>query len=47
MGKPTGILTGIEKDAKMFIEAGMSFVAVGSDLALLARGSEALRAKFE
>ena len=47
LGKPTGILTGIEKDAKMFIEAGMSFVAVGSDLALLARGSEALRSKFD
>ena len=47
VGKPTGILTGIEKDAKMFIEAGMSFVAVGSDLALLARGSEALRGKFD
>ena len=47
IGKPTGILTGIEKDAKMFIEAGMSFVAVGSDLALLARGSEALRTKFD
>jgi len=46
LGKPTGILTGIENDARMFIEAGMNFVAVGSDLALLARGSEALRKKF-
>ena len=46
IGKPTGILTGIENDAKMFIDAGMNFVAVGSDLALLARGSEALRRKF-
>ena len=46
IGKPTGILTGIEKDAKMFIDAGMKFVAVGSDLALLARGSEALCEQF-
>ena len=45
-GKPSGILTPDEGLAKRYIELGCSFVAVGSDLGLLARGSEQLAARF-
>jgi 4-hydroxy-2-oxoheptanedioate aldolase len=45
-GKPIGILTTVEADARRDFEAGFAFVAVGSDMGLLARGSEALRDKF-
>ena len=43
----TGILTPDETLARRFIELGCSFTAVGSDLGLLARGSEQLAAKFK
>ena len=33
-------------DAKRWLDEGCLFVAVGSDLGLLARGSDALRARF-
>lgn len=33
-------------DAKRFLECGALFVAVGADVGILARGAEALRAKF-
>jgi 4-hydroxy-2-oxoheptanedioate aldolase len=46
-GKPPGILTGDEALARRFIEAGCLFTAVGSDLNLLARGSEQLAARFK
>ena len=45
-GKPTGILAPVKADADRYIEAGCKFVAVGADLGLLARGSDALMANF-
>jgi 4-hydroxy-2-oxoheptanedioate aldolase len=45
-GKAPGILTGVEADAKRWIECGGLFVAVGADTGVLARGTEALAAKF-
>lgn len=45
-GKAPGILTPLEADAKKWLAAGALFVAVGSDLGVLTRGSEALLAKF-
>jgi 4-hydroxy-2-oxoheptanedioate aldolase len=46
-GKAPGILTGVEADAKRWIECGGLFVAVGADTGVLARGTEALAAKFK
>ena len=46
-GKPAGILSADEALAKRYIELGCSFVAVGSDLGILARTSEQLAAKFK
>ena len=46
-GKAPGILTPDEKLAKRYLELGALFVAVGADIGLLARGSEALAAKFK
>jgi 4-hydroxy-2-oxoheptanedioate aldolase len=45
-GKIAGILAPIEADARRWLELGCLFVAVGSDVGLLARHSEALAAKF-
>jgi 4-hydroxy-2-oxoheptanedioate aldolase len=45
-GRAPGILTPNEADAKHWIECGALFTAVGSDVGLLARGAEALAAKF-
>jgi 4-hydroxy-2-oxoheptanedioate aldolase len=45
-GKAPGYLSPVEADARRMLAAGALFVAVGSDVALLARGAEALRAKF-
>jgi 4-hydroxy-2-oxoheptanedioate aldolase len=45
-GKAPGILTPDEKLAKHWLDLGALFVAVGSDTGILARGAEALRAKF-
>jgi 4-hydroxy-2-oxoheptanedioate aldolase len=46
-GKAPGILTPDEKLARRYLELGALFVAVGADIGLLARGSEALAAKFK
>ncbi|MDH4191607.1 MAG: HpcH/HpaI aldolase/citrate lyase family protein [Betaproteobacteria bacterium] len=46
-GKAPGFLTGVEADARRVIEAGGQFVAVGADVGLLARGADALAAKFK
>lgn len=46
-GKAPGIVDGSEAGARKWLEAGGLFVAVGSDLALLARGADALAAKFK
>jgi len=45
-GKAPGILVG-EADGKRCLDAGFMFIAVGADVAMLARGSEALAAKFK
>jgi len=45
-GKAPGILTGVEGDARRWIDCGGLFVAVGADTGVLARGTEALAAKF-
>ena len=45
-GKAAGILTPVEADARHWLAQGCTIVAVGSDLNLLARGSEELAAKF-
>jgi 4-hydroxy-2-oxoheptanedioate aldolase len=47
LGKPAGILTPNEEEAKRFIEWGYTFVAVGADLGLLARGSDLLAQRFK
>ena len=46
IGKPAGILTPNEEEAKRFIDWGYVFVAVGADLGLLARGADALAKRF-
>jgi 4-hydroxy-2-oxoheptanedioate aldolase len=46
VGKAPGILVG-EADGKRCIDMGYVFVAVGSDLVMLARGADALAAKFK
>ncbi len=46
-GKAPGILTPNEADARHWLECGALFVAVGADVGILARGAEALAAKFK
>ena len=46
-GRVAGILAPVEADARHWLERGCRFVAVGADLGLLARQSEALAAKFK
>ena len=45
-GKAPGILMANEQLAKRYLELGARFVAVGVDTTLLARGAEALAARF-
>lgn len=45
-GKPVGVNAFVPAMADRYIAAGASFVLVGADVALLARGSEALAARF-
>jgi len=45
-GKSAGILTGNADDAEGLFDAGYNFVAVGSDVGVLARIAEALAARF-
>ena len=47
LGKPAGILTPNEEEARRYIDWGFTFVAVGADLGLLARGADALAKKFK
>ncbi len=47
VGKPAGILTGNEDEARRYIGWGYTFVAVGSDIGLLGRGADALAKKFK
>ena len=47
IGKPAGILTPNEEEARRYIEWGYTFVAVGADLGLLARNADALAKRFK
>ncbi len=47
VGKPAGILTGNEEEARRYIAWGYTFVAVGADVGLLARNADALAKKFK
>jgi 2-keto-3-deoxy-L-rhamnonate aldolase RhmA len=46
-GKVAGILAPVEADARHWLDLGATFVAVGSDLGVLARQTEALAKKFK
>jgi 4-hydroxy-2-oxoheptanedioate aldolase len=46
-GKAPGFLTPVEPDAKRILDVGGLFVAVGTDANLLARGADALAARFK
>lgn len=46
-GRACGILTGDETLARRYMAAGTTFTAVGSDMTLLARTTEALAARFK
>ena len=46
-GKAAGILAPLEADARHWLSLGATFVAVGSDLNLLARHTEQLAARFK
>ncbi|MCC3275330.1 HpcH/HpaI aldolase/citrate lyase family protein [Arthrobacter sp. zg-Y20] len=45
-GKPVGVNAFAEATARRYIAAGVDFILVGADVALLARGSEGLAAKY-
>ncbi|RGE21143.1 HpcH/HpaI aldolase/citrate lyase family protein [Leucobacter sp. wl10] len=45
-GKPVGVNAFVPADAERYIEAGASFVAVGADVAILSRQTEALVDRF-
>ena len=47
VGKPAGILTGNEEEARRYIDWGYRFVAVGADVGLLAKHADALARKFK
>ncbi len=47
IGKPAGILTPNEEEARRYIGWGYNFVAVGADLGLLKGGADALAKKFK
>ncbi len=46
-GKGAGILTGNEDEARRYIGWGYNFVAVGTDLVLLARATDSLAQRFK
>ena len=45
-GKPVGVNAFDPEAAQAYVEAGADFIAVGADVALLARGTEALAARW-
>lgn len=47
LGKPVGILAGVEADARRYLAMGATFVAVGSDLGLFRAATQALCDKFK
>ncbi|MFV2175521.1 HpcH/HpaI aldolase/citrate lyase family protein [Actinomadura sp. LOL_016] len=46
-GKPAGVNAFVESTARHYLANGAGFILVGADVALLARGSEALAAAFD
>jgi 2-keto-3-deoxy-L-rhamnonate aldolase RhmA len=46
LGKPAGILTGIDEEIRRYIGWGYQFVAVGADLGLLRNAADALAKKY-
>ncbi|WP_255448314.1 HpcH/HpaI aldolase/citrate lyase family protein [Telmatospirillum sp. J64-1] len=44
---PAGILAPVESQARKWLDAGYTFVAVGSDVSLLARGADALALQYK
>jgi 4-hydroxy-2-oxoheptanedioate aldolase len=46
-GKAAGILTSVDSEVRRWLGMGALFVAVGSDLGILARGSEVLAAQYK
>jgi len=46
-GKPAGMLTGNEEEARRYIDWGYLFVAVGADVGLLAKNADALCKRFK
>jgi len=46
VGKPVGVNAFDPAQAQAYLDAGADFVLVGADVALLARGSEALAARY-
>ena len=47
LGTPAGILTPNETEARRYIEWGYKFVAVGSDLGIMAKGADTLARSFK
>lgn len=46
-GKAAGILAPDEALARLYMQTGVTFAAVGADIAILARGAEALAARYK
>lgn len=46
-GRAAGILTGDETLARRYMAAGSTYTAVGSDMSVLARATEALATRFK
>jgi 4-hydroxy-2-oxoheptanedioate aldolase len=47
VGMPAGILTGVDDEIRRYIDWGYLFVAVGSDVGLLAKNADAQAKKFK
>ena len=47
VGKPAGMLTGNEEEARRYIDWGYLFVAIGADVGLLAKNADALCKRFK
>lgn len=45
-GKPVGVNAFVESTARRYLDAGVDFILVGADVALLARGTERLAARY-
>jgi 4-hydroxy-2-oxoheptanedioate aldolase len=46
LGKPAGVNAFTPDTARHYLDSGADFILVGADVALLARGSEALAARY-